>query len=94
MAKKVLEEVRQDCFCEGVKYCPLEALLNSMNGRILEQHKLAEFYRFKLGQKGKPNLTWDETYQLWVSEGLAKKFAKVYSPDKTYKQMRQELFNE
>ena len=90
--KKAIKDLRSECSCEKEKYCPLEALLDSMNDRILEQHKMVEYYRFRLGEQGEPNLPWNDVYMRWVELGYAKKFADIYSPDKTYRQMRKEMF--
>lgn len=85
--------MREECHCEQEKYCPLEMLLISMGERVLEQHKLVEFFRWKLGEQGSADLPWDEVYKRFIDAGYAARFAQIYSPDKTYKQMRKELFN-
>ena len=92
--KKVLSELREECHCEREGYCPLELLLISIGDRVLEQHKMVEFYRWKLGEQGKPDLPWEEVYQKWIGEGYAARFAQIYSEDKTYKQMRGEIFDD
>lgn len=91
--KRILKDMRLETKCENQDYCPLEALLASMQDRVLEQHKLVEYYKFRLGEEGKPNLTWEQAYQIWIENGYAKQFSVIYSPDKNYKQMRKELFN-
>lgn len=87
--KKALKDLRSECACEREKYCPLEALLSSMSDRVLEQHKLVEYFVYT---QIRQEISWDEAYNLWITQGHAKKFAEIYSPDKTYKQMREEMF--
>lgn len=90
MAKKVtIDQLREDCDCEHIKYCPLEALLETLGDRFLEQHKLIEYWRFAVL---KEDIPFSRAYLKWVDSGLAKRFAEVYSEEKTYKQMRKEMF--
>jgi hypothetical protein len=91
--EKAISDLREDTPCQGCNYCPL-AVLVKLTPRTLEQHKMAEVYRYKLGQKGEPNLPWDVVYQRWVDSGLAKRFSEVYSDDKSFKQMKREIFDE
>jgi hypothetical protein len=89
--ERAILDLRAETPCQECSYCPLAALVK-LNPRTLEQHKMVEIYRYKLGQKGEPNLPWDVVYQRWVDLGLASKFGKVYSEDKSFRQMKREIF--
>ena len=89
---KVLKDMRDECECEKIKYCPLEAMLLSQRDYILEQHKLVEYAKYVWSERDKREWTWAETYDAWVVLGYAGKYREVYSDDKTYRQMRKELF--
>lgn len=91
--QRVLKEMREDCECQRGKYCPLEALLESMSDRVLEQHKLVEVFKYIKGERLGRDISWNKAYMLWVEEGYAKRFAEVYSDEKTFRQMKKELFN-
>jgi len=92
VSHKAIEDLKKDCECERTKYCPLESMLSSMDDRIAEQHKLVEFAKYKWGQLENKDIGWHEAYMRWVDLGYAKHFAKIYSPEKSYTQMRKEMF--
>ena len=93
-SKKVLHEVREDCECEKIKYCPLEAMLTSVKDRVVEQHKLVEFAKYEWNKLEKIEMSWDEAYNRWITLGYAKHFAEIYSPEKSYHEMRMEMFRQ
>jgi aromatic ring hydroxylase len=88
---RVLRELREDCDCQNCKYCPLEVLVKSMGDRLLEQHKMVEKFKFERGAKLKREIDWDEAYQMWITDGYAKKFAEVYNEEKTFRQLYKEI---
>jgi hypothetical protein len=88
MKKSTIKDLRSECACEHLEYCPLEALVKTASDRLAEQHKLVEYFKFTKHLK-----TWEDAYSLWISEKYAERFAEVYSPDKSYRQLRDELFS-
>ena len=90
---KVMKEMREDCDCQNTKYCPLEVLLLSFGDRMLEQHKLVEKFKYELGVSLKREVDWNEAYKVWVEDGHAERFAKVYDDNKTFRQMYKEIVN-
>lgn len=89
----VLADVRSDEECERCSYCPL-AVLIKLNPRTLEQHKMVEVWKYLESERAKTDIGWEAAYQTWVSSGKAKRFAEVYSEDKTFRQMKKEMFDE
>lgn len=88
--KKVVTDLREDCDCSKCDYCPLEAVILSMEteifDRFLEQHKCVELYKWNQGRVGK-DLNWNDAYLSWAKEGYAELFAKHYDEDRSAKQI-------
>ncbi len=93
-SNKVLHELREDCECEKIKYCPLEAMLCNIQNRVVEQHKLVEFAKYQWGILENKDIGWDEAYMRWMKLGYAKHFAEIYSIKKSYHEMRMEMFRQ
>jgi hypothetical protein len=88
--KKVVADLREDCDCAKCEYCPLEAVILSMEteifDRFLEQHKCIEIFKYNKGKQGN-ELTWNESYLSWANEGYAKLFADHYNEERSAKQI-------
>jgi hypothetical protein len=87
--RKALKDLRTECHCENEAYCPLEALLRTLDDRVVEQHKLVEFWKYSIL---KEDISWDEAYRRWVNEGYAERFARAYINFKDYRALRNLLF--
>jgi hypothetical protein len=77
---KTIVEMRQDCECEHIKYCPLQELVLHFNSsdRLFTQHKCVEKFRVIESEKIKRELSWKDAYIEWVNSGYAQTFAEQY----------------
>ena len=91
--QQALEDLRSDEECSKCEYCPL-AILIRLNPRTIEQHKMVEVFKYLESEKEKKDIGWEESYSRWVSSGMAVKFANSYSEDKSFRQLKKELFGE
>ena len=55
--------------------------------RLLTQMRCIQRYKLTCEKLDKRLYTWTEVMNLWVNNGRAEKFAKVYSEDKKYLQI-------
>lgn len=76
--KEVLKDLRSECSCEKLEYCPLEILLEPYSERTLEQHKLVEIFKFCESNREQRDIGWAESYNRWCQDGYAKAFDNVY----------------
>ena len=83
---KLIKDIRGECECENIKYCPLEAIIHT-NQRVFEQHKLVEIIKFKYSTFQHREIGWDEAYNSWVGEGFAEKFANIYDEKLNHKEL-------
>lgn len=87
--KEVLKDLREECECQNVKYCPLEVLLECHSERTLEQHKCIEIFKFLRSREEDRDLGWQESYVRWCREGYAEAFAEVYQDGMKHKELYQ-----
>lgn len=87
MARDIFKDLRSECSCENVEYCPLEVLLESQSERTLEQHKLIEKFKYEKSREKGNDIGWAESYMRWCKEGYAKAFAEVYQDGMKYKEL-------
>ncbi len=81
MAKEeTLKDLRGDCPCSGLPYCPYEALFHSHPDKLFRQHKCVEILKWN---RQLPNTDegWERAYDIWFKEGYAGAFAGVYNKD-------------
>jgi len=75
--EETLKDLRDDCPCSGLPYCPYEALFHGQPDRLFKQHKCVEILKWNRhlsdGDEG-----WKKAYTLWFEEGYAGAFAQVY----------------
>ena len=87
---QLIQDMRDECECQNCKYCPLEVIIQT-DTRVFEQHKLVEKFKFLRSKQVDRDMNWDEAYTLWVSEGLAKRFADIYDSKYTHKQLEKRM---
>ena len=90
--KSLIDECLEDeCHCE--KWCILKEILvisQKYDPRLLVQTKVVEIFKWEESKKAGGDIGWGKAWELWVTSGLAEKFAKVYienpemSPKKIY----------
>jgi len=74
----MIRQIRAQCPCADIDYCPLEPLLH-LSERMLIQHKCVEVFKYKRSQTDGKDIGWPTAYDLWVGEGFAKRFAEIYN---------------
>ncbi len=77
MPGTIIRQMRTQCPCAGIAYCPLEPLVR-LSERILIQHKCVEAFKWERGQIVGVDIGWSKAYELWAEEGFAAQFAEVY----------------
>lgn len=77
-SEKIIRDVRAECPCADILYCPLEKLVAGMSARLLEQHKCVERMKWLCSQIEGDDIGWECAYKKWVDEGYAALFARVY----------------
>jgi len=77
MNANITRQIRAQCPCAGIDYCPLEPLLH-LSERMLIQHKCVEAFKWIRSQPAGTDIGWSKAYELWVEEGVAKRFAELY----------------
>ena len=79
MAKKeIINDIRSDCPCNNIKYCPLESLVKGFSDRLFEQHKCIEMLRWVISEQENREITEKESCVIWVEKGYAKAFSEIY----------------
>jgi hypothetical protein len=80
VSKKVISEMRKECECEKLGYCPAEELLLHLQSsdRLFLQHKAVEKYKMIESKRLKKDIGWKIAYQSWVDSGNAKLFGDIY----------------
>ena len=75
--KEILEDICDDC--KG-KYCILKEIIlhSGMSDRSLEQLKCIERFKYEQDTNLEKDIGWSEAHLLWVNEGYAGKFSKIY----------------
>lgn len=89
----LIQDMRDECECQNLKYCPLEAIIHT-NTRIFEQHKLVEKFKFQRSELIGREVGWNEAYLLWVEEGYAKRFAEVYKEEYNHRELEERMMND
>lgn len=89
---EVMKDMRSDCPCEDIQYCPLEALLRTMPTRTLEQHKLVEKYKYILSEDCGRDVGWDFAYMMWADNGYASRFGQIYKDGMLHDELWQKIY--
>lgn len=84
--RKILDEILLD-YCPDGRYCILKEFLvaSHPSRRLLFQLKACDKFKLERSSKEDKDIGWEETLRLWVEEGYAEKFAKVYDDKKSLK---------
>ena len=90
--KKVLDDICND-YCAG-EYCILKEVLlkQDISDRTLIQLKCIEKYKYEISNYQKRDIGWEETFQRWVEDGHAEKFAEVYQDSLTFLEIWEKIF--
>src|ERR1035437_1763166 len=91
--RRFLDEIGED-YCKPGCYCLLKEVLMSMrpSRRMLTQLKIIDRIKIERSDKAGKDIGWDGTLKVWIDEGLAAKFAEVYSDEKNAKTIYREMF--
>jgi len=54
--------------------------------------KLVEILKYDRSQKAGKDIEWSGAMQIWIDEGLAKKFADTYTEEISYKELEKQFF--
>lgn len=90
----IIEEIRADCPCCKIAYCPLAEFARHIPERTLVQHKCVEIYKWNLSQQQIRPIGWKEAYLCWAESGLAAKFARFWHPGMNHNQIMDAINHE
>ena len=90
-AKDIILDIRENCECRKIKYCPLEKFVERMPARLFEQHKCIEILKWDK-QLSDNDEGWRKAYEIWVEEGYAKAFGDVYLDGMKHKELISEVY--
>ena len=90
--REMLEDICEE-YCEKGKYCILKEFLVSSHAstRLLMQLKCVDKFKFERSKKAEKDIGWAKAMELWVEEGYAEKFAKVYTESKSFTKIYKEI---
>jgi len=91
--KNLINEIEDGC--PSNKYCILKEILLSAfkEPKVLFQIKCVEKFKFIKSEDAKEDIGWQKAWELWVSEGYAKRFSDLYDENKTVVQLFKEIKN-
>jgi hypothetical protein len=78
---KIIDDIRADCPCSGVAYCPLEEFARHLPARTLVQHKCIEHLKYTRSTQVGRDIGWERAYEEWIRDGYAARFANIWRPD-------------
>ena len=92
--RRLLDEIGAD-YCPNCPYCIFKEFLISAHPsrRLLVQLKNVDRMKLLWSKDLGKDIGWEEAFKKWVEEGNAKKFASVYSDDKSEKHIFQEIIS-
>jgi hypothetical protein len=92
--RRFLDDIGED-YCKPGCYCLLKEVLMSIHPskRTLIQLKIIDRIKLERSHKEGKDIGWEGALKVWVEEGLAKKFAEVYSDEKNAKTIYKEMFS-
>jgi hypothetical protein len=76
--ENTIKDLRSECQCEHIEYCPLYELVRHSSSRLISQHKCVEKLKYLESKKTGYDIGWTQAYIMWVDLGYAKAFAEVY----------------
>lgn len=71
-------ELRDNCPCSAIAYCPLEEFIRHLPERTLTQHKCVEILKWQISLNCGHDIGWQKAYQIWVDSGRAAQFAAIW----------------
>ena len=77
MDPNITRQMRAQCPCASIDYCPLEPFVHSSE-RMLIQCKCMEVFKYKRSETAGKDLGRPKASALWVEEGFAKRFSEIY----------------
>lgn len=86
--KQVLDDIVSD-ECDK-KYCILREIFAQtgiFDDRTALQLKCIEKFKYEESERQKKDIGWDEATKSWCKLGYAKKYAEVYDPEKSFKEL-------
>ena len=91
--KKLIDELIAEECSHSDKYCILKEILLSAfkEPKVLFQIKCVEKFKFIKSEEAKEDIGWQKAWELWVSEGCAKKFSDLYNEEKSVSQLYKEI---
>ena len=93
--KKIINQLCDQCVPDE-NLCVLKLFVEEQHTslRLLTQMKCVQKYKKLCEKLDKREYTWSEVMELWIKNGRAAKFAKVYSEDKKYLDIYKEVMKD
>ena len=88
---EIIQDIRKNCPCENIGYCPLEGIIKNHSSRFLEQYKCIEAFKYNESKKIGRDIGKKEAYMLWVEKGYALAFADVYQEGMKHEEIYQKI---
>lgn len=89
-SKNIIKDLRSECQCENIEYCPCAELIRSSE-RLILQHKLVEKLKYIESKKAGKDIGWTKSYELWCDEGYAKKFSEIWKEEISYTEILKQI---
>jgi len=89
--KDIILDMRENCECRNIKYCPLEKFVERMSARFFEQHKCIEVFKWDK-QLPDNDEGWRKAYEIWAEKEYAKAFGEVYQDGMKHKELISEVY--
>ena len=79
--RELIEDLCSDC-CRPGHYCTLKEITARAprDARTMLMIKCIEKVKYERSQKVGHDIGWNEAFHVWVQEGLADRFSRVYQP--------------
>lgn len=90
---RIFEEICDEC-CPPSKYCLLKEIVFKNTPRTIIQIKCIEKFKYEQSQKEGHDIGWNGASAMWVSQGYAEIFGKLFSEDKHVKDLYKEIMVE
>lgn len=93
---KIFMEMREDCKCFNLDYCPLEPIMKEFIGLELnaKQIKCFEKFKYEESEKAGYDIGINEATRRWCQNGYAKSFRNNYNRDLNYHEIYDKIKRE
>jgi hypothetical protein len=94
MNRKLLREICDGC--DPGRYCTLKEILlhdAKYSDRLVLQMKAVEKWKYEESVRQRREVDWQEAWELWVTVGLANRFAEVYTEGMTFHDLYDKLIS-